>query len=110
MPDTIKLPSTESTTDIRIMRLKGDKMGESEGPNVVYRVLFELSAIPSQAWKNIFEKVWQALDSRSASGLRLDANVDRGFLVVRCALLEIAGVHLPALKKAVAATNSEYRE
>jgi hypothetical protein len=110
MSETNKLPSIESTPDIRIMRLKGDKTRESKGSNVVYRVLFELSATPSIAWTNIFKMVWQGLNPMSASGLRLEANVDRGFLVIRCPLQEIAGVHLPVLKKAVAATNTRYRE
>ncbi len=99
-----------SAPDIRIMRLKGKITPQTHESDVIYTVYFELSVTPPLAWKNIFCGEWLRLNPRSSSGRCLNANVERGFLVIRCPLQEIAGVHLPFLKKAVAATNKKYRE
>ena len=39
-----------------------------------------------------------------------ETNLQRGFLVIRCPLLEVGSVHLPVIKDAIAATNVEYEQ
>ncbi len=110
MSETITSSTAESAPDIRIMRLKGKITPQTHESDVIYTVYFELSVTPSLAWEYIFYGEWLRLNSRSSSGRCLDAKVERGFLVIRCPLQEIAGVHLPLLKEAVTATNKKYKE
>jgi hypothetical protein len=70
-------------------------------------VYFELSGTPAQTWRTIFAHEWKVLHDTQPQ-LSLDVNVDNKFLVIHCSLQEIADVYLPALKKAVEATNSSY--
>lgn len=100
----------ESVPDIRIMRLKGKRTPLPQESNVTYTVYFELSVMPTLAWQNMFYGEWLKLNPLSSSGQCLDPKMERGFLVIRCPLQEIAGVHLPLLKAAVAATNKKCRE
>jgi len=108
MSETITRSPAE--TDIRIMRLKGKITPQTHQSDAIYTVFFELSLTPPLAWKNIFEREWLRLKPLSSSGRCLDAKVEGGFLVICCPLQEIAGVHLPFLKNAVAATNKKFRE
>jgi hypothetical protein len=108
MSETITRSPAE--TDIRIMRLKGKITPQTHESGVIYTVYFELSLTPPLAWKNIFDGEWLRLNPLSSSGRCLDAKVEGGFLVICCPLQEIAGVHLPFLKNAVAATNKKYRQ
>lgn len=110
MFETITCSPSESAPDIRIMRLKGKITPRTLESDVIYTVYFELSVTPPLAWKKIFYGEWLRLNPLSSSGRCLDSKVEGGFLVIRCPLQEIAGVHLPFLKKAVAATNKKYRE
>jgi hypothetical protein len=110
MSETITRSTAESAPDIRIMRLKGKITPQTHESIVIYTVYFELSITPPLAWKNLFDGEWLRLKPLSSSGRCLDAKVEGGFLVIRCPLQEIAGVHLPFLKMAVAATNNKYRE
>lgn len=110
MSETITRSPAESAPDIRIMRLKGKITPQTHESDVIYTVHFELSVTPSLAWENIFYGEWLRLNPLSSSGRCLDAKVERGFLMIHCPLQEIAGVHLPFLKRAVAATNKKYRE
>jgi hypothetical protein len=109
MLETITRSTAESEPDIRIMRLKGKITPQTHESAVIYTVYFELSVTPPLAWKNIFYGEWLRLNPLSSSGRCLDAKVEGGFLVICCPLQEIAGVHLPFLKKAVAATNNKCR-
>lgn len=110
MSETIMHSSGGPGADIRIMRLKGNRTPQTRESNVTYTVYFELSVTPSLGWKNMFYGEWLKLNPLSSSGQCLDPKMERGFLVIRCPLQEIAGVHLPLLKAAVAATNKKYRE
>lgn len=118
MTTTTSNSSTDSTSRIRIVSLNREKTRKTgkemqrTGTAVsdpVYEVYFELSASPSQAWRNLFEKEWKTLNVPVDHPVR-EASIDGRFLFVRCPLQEIAAVQLPALKKAVAATNTSHRQ
>jgi hypothetical protein len=70
----------------------------------VYQVYFELSGNPLLAWREIFGREWKDLNPTQEAGL------DGRFLVMHCPLQEIATTHLPALTKAVEATNVAYKQ
>ena len=53
--------------------------------------------------ENIFGREWKGLN------LTQEADIDGAFLVLHCQLHEVAATQLPALKKAVAATNEAYK-
>ena len=122
MLETNQNSSIDSTADIRIVGLNRDKTRKTNGParpdksgsggsDAKYQVYFELSGTPSQAWRNIFEREWIRLwqanpTSRQQTGWQ-ETVIDGRFLVMHCPLPEIA-LHLPVLKKAVAATNTAY--
>ena len=55
-------PEAESITDVRIVGLNTDKTRRMIGSEKVYQVYFELSGIPPQGWRTIFEKEWKALN------------------------------------------------
>lgn len=93
--------------NIRITGLNTDKTRKTDGADIRYQVYFELSVTPVQSWRTIFEQEWKALNHTQPQ-LSLDVNVDNRFLVVHCSLQEIADIYLPALKKAVDATNRSY--
>ncbi|HXG37896.1 MAG TPA: hypothetical protein VNL36_03900 [Bacteroidota bacterium] len=116
MKTTASNSSMDSASPIRPIRIvslnrektrKTGKEMQRTGTAVsepVYQVYFELSESPSQGWRNLFEKEWKALNVVVHQPSR-EASVEGRFLVVHCPLQEIATVHLPVLKKAVAATN-----
>lgn len=94
--------STETAPVIRIERLNADKTRKDIGWDTVYHVYFELSAPPAPEWRNIFARQWIGLNTAR------EASIDGAFLVLHCQLHEVATPLLPALKKAVAATNDAY--
>jgi hypothetical protein len=96
--------SLESAPEIRIERLNTDKTRKDIGSDTVYHVYFELSGRPSPEWRSIFGREWKVLN------LAQEAEIDGAFLVVHCQLHEVAAVQLPALKKAVAATNEAHKQ
>jgi hypothetical protein len=104
MADTDEDPSTESTSEIRIVGLNTDKTRRTLGSYTVYQVYFELSETPPGTWSDIFGREWKNLNSSQEAG------IDGRFLVLHCSLQEIATTHLPALKKAVEATNVAYKQ
>ena len=93
----------ESAPEIRIERLNTDKTRKDSGSDTVYHVYFELSGHPSPEWRDIFGREWKRLS------LTHEVGIDGGFLVLHCQLHEVATTQLPALKKAVAATNEAYK-
>jgi hypothetical protein len=95
---------TKSTLEIRIVGLNADKTRRTLGSYTVYQVYFELSGTPSLAWRDIFGREWKDLNPTQEAG------IDGRFLVMHCPLQEIATTHLPALKKAVEATNVAYKQ
>jgi hypothetical protein len=97
----------DTNEHIRITRLNTDKTRKTNEADVRYQVYFELSGTPVQQWRTIFEQEWKVLHGTQPQ-LSLDVNVDNRFLVVHCSLQEIADLYLPALKKAVDATNRSY--
>lgn len=101
-------PEVESATDFRIVGLNTDKTRRMIGSETVYQVYFELSGIPSQGWRRIFEEEWKALNVGQPLSLQ-EASVERAFLMMQSPLQEIAN-HLPVLKKAVAAANITYKQ
>lgn len=110
MSEKSTLLPVEPSPDIRIMRLKGKIIPQTHETDVIYTVYFELSVTPPLAWETIFYGEWLRLNPHPSSAQYPDAKLERGFLVIRCPLQEIAGVHLPLLKMAVAAANKKYRE
>jgi hypothetical protein len=95
--------SAESLPEIRIVGLNADKTRKAVGSDTVYHVYFELSAHPPSEWTTIFAREWKSLN------LTQEACTDGAFLVIHCQLHEVATTQLPALKKAVAATNEVYK-
>jgi hypothetical protein len=104
MADTGEDSSTKSTPEIRIVGLNTDKTRRTLGSYTVYQVYFELSGNPPLAWRDIFGREWKDLNPTQEAG------IDGRFLVMHCPLQEVATTHLPALKKAVAATNIAYKQ
>ena len=96
--------SPDPAAEVRIERMNTDKTRKDTSSADTYHVYFELSGQPSSVWRSMFEEEWKKL-----SPLR-EAGTDRNFLVVHCRLDELAATQLPALKKAVAATNEAYRQ
>ncbi len=103
MAHTDEGPLTIATPEIRIVGLNTNKTRRTLGAYTSYQVFFELSGNTPLAWRDIFGREWKDLNSQR------DAGVDGIFLVIHCALQEIAGTYLPALKKAVDATNAAYK-
>ena len=104
MADTDENRSTESTHEIRIVRLNTDKTRRTLGSTTVYQVYFELSGNPPSGWRDIFGQEWKRLNPKQEAG------IDGKFLVLHCPLQEIATTHLPALKRAVETTNVAYKQ
>jgi hypothetical protein len=103
MSDAQKDTSLPSTLDIRIERVNTDKTRKDLGSDTVYHVYFELSGHPVPEWRAIFEREWKELSPTEKAG------IDGKFLVLHCQLHEVETIELPALKKAVAATNEAYK-
>lgn len=108
MVETKQDASVESTTDIRIVGLNTDKTRRMIGSETVYQIYFELSGIPPQGWRTIFEREWKALNVGQPLSLQ-ETSVERAFLVMHCPLKEVT-VHMPALKNAIASTNIAYKQ
>ncbi len=104
MTDTNEETSGKPTSEIRIVGLNTDKTRKTLGSDTVYQVYFELSEVPPPAWREIFGRSWKNVNPAQEAGL------DGTFLVMHCPLQEIAATNLPALKKAIEATNVEYKE
>jgi hypothetical protein len=104
MADTDQGSSTQTTPDIRIIGLNTDKTRRTLGSTTVYQVYFELSGNPPLAWREIFGREWKALNPSQEAG------IDGKFLVMHCPLQEVASTHLPALKKALEATDVAYQQ
>jgi hypothetical protein len=102
MPDNNRPRFTESSTEVWIVGLNKDKTRKTNGSYTSYQVYFELSEAPAAIWRDIFGREWNDVNTLH------DAKVDGRFLVISCPLVEIASIHLPGLKKAVAASNSAY--
>jgi hypothetical protein len=92
------------THDIRIVGLNTGKTRRTPGSYTVYRVYFKLSGAPSTAWSDIFGREWRDVNQTQEAG------VDGQFLVIDCPLRDIATTHLPALERAVRATNVAHRQ
>lgn len=108
MFETDQRPPVESATEIRITGINTDKTRKMIGSETKYLVYFELSGAPSQGWRTVFEREWKAFNAGQPLSLQ-ETSIDRAFLVMHCPLQEVAR-HLPDLKKAVAATNTAFRE
>jgi hypothetical protein len=104
MADTDEDLSTNATPEIRIVGLNTDKTRRTLGSYTVYQVYFELSGSPPLPWRDIFGREWKNLNPTQEAG------IDGRFLIMHCPLQEIATTHLPALKKAVEATNIAYKQ
>lgn len=104
MADTEEDLSTRTIPEIRIVGLNTDKTRRTLGSTTVYQVYLELSGTPPLAWGDIFGREWKDLNPTQEAG------IDGRFLVLHCPLDEVAATHLPALKKAVTATNLAYKQ
>jgi len=104
MAETDDSPSTRSTPEIRMVGLNTDKTRRTLGSYTVYQVYLELSGTPPLEWRDIFGREWKDLNPTQEAG------IDGRFLVMHCPLQEVAATHLPALKKAVTATNVAYKQ
>ncbi len=103
MSEESKDTSREFVPEILIVRLNTDKTRKDIGSDTVYHACFELSGHPPPEWTGIFGQEWKGLN------LTQEAEIDGAFLVLHCQLHELATAQLPALKKAVAATNEAYK-
>jgi len=103
MADAHNGPTSGSTLEIRIVRVNTDKTRRTLGSYTVYQVYFELSGNPPSAWRDIFGREWKDVNPTQEAG------IDGRFLVMHCPLQDVAVIHLPALKKAVGATNVAYK-
>lgn len=104
MFDSSQNPSPTATAEIRIVGLNTDKTRRTLGSYTVYQVYFELSGAPPLAWRDIFGREWKDVNPKQEAG------IDGRFLVMHCPLQEVAATHLPALKRAVEATNVAYKQ
>ena len=104
MSDVTKDSSTKPAVEIRIVGLNTDKTRKTLGSYTVYQVYLELSESPPWGWKDIFGREWKNLNPDE------EAIIDGKFLVFPSELQEIGSKHLPALKKAVEATNLAYKQ
>jgi len=104
MSENPKDASMEPGPEIRIERLNTEKTRKDIGSDTVYHVYFELSGHPPPEWRNIFGREWKGLNPTQ------EASIDGAFLILHCQLHEVAGTQLPALKKAVIATNEAYKQ
>ena len=96
--------STKATSDIRIVALNIERTRRALGSYTAYQVYFGLSGNPPLAWRDIFGREWKDLNPTQEAG------IDGSFLVMHCPLQEIPTRHLPALTKAVQATNVAYKQ
>lgn len=109
MSEILQNTLQKSSIDIQITGLNADKTRKISRSDKSYNIYFELSDVPTQVWKIIFEREWKAMISASHSnGAMTEAGIDRGFLVIHCPLKEVPVLYLPVLKQAVAAANEEY--
>lgn len=99
----------QNGSDFRIVGLNNDKTRKIDGSDVKYRVYFELSGTPSQAWGMLFEEEWKALNATQPA-LWQAASIDRRFIIMCCPLEEVVSMHLPFLRKAVEGTNKKYEQ
>jgi hypothetical protein len=104
MADIDEGPSTKPVPDIRIVCLTTNKTRRTLGSYTAYQVYFKLSANPPMVWRDMFGREWRDLNPAQGAGL------DGRFLVIQSPLEDIATIHLPALKKAVEAANTAYRQ
>jgi hypothetical protein len=104
MADAMKSSLTNPAVEIQIVGLNINKTQRTLGSYTVYQVYFQLSDSPPLIWREIFGREWKDVNAKQ------DAGVDGAFLVMHCPLREIAITHLPALKKAVAATNTAHKQ
>ncbi len=95
---------TSIAPEIRILGLNTDKTRRTLGSTDVYQVYFELSANPHAIWREMFGREWKKTNPSQEAGL------DGNFLVIHCHISEVAGTQLPALKKAIGATNVAFRQ
>ncbi len=98
----------ESAINIRIVGLNTDKTRRMIASETLYQVYFELSGIPPQGWRTVFEQEWKALNVGQPLALQ-ETTIERAFLMMQCPLREVAN-HLPVLKQAVAAANIAYEQ
>jgi hypothetical protein len=102
------LPQNEASSEIRIVGINTDKTRKIGGSEAIYHVYFSLSENPPGAWRSAFGEEWKTLGTTRPE-LRHAAGIDGEFLFVECSLGEVAEVLFPALKQAVATTNTSYR-
>jgi hypothetical protein len=103
MSENNQKSSLEFTADVRIVRLNTEKTRRIDGSFTGYQVYFELSGTPPLAWRDIFGREWNDLNPLQEAG------IDGRFLVMHCPLQKIE-IHLPVMKKAVAAANEAYKQ
>jgi hypothetical protein len=108
MNDNKQNSTVVCVTDIRIVGLNTDKTRRMIGSETIYQVYFELSGMPPQGWRTIFEQEWKALNVGQPLALQ-ETSVERAFLMMQCPLQEVAS-QLQVLKKAVAAANIAYED
>jgi len=94
---------------VRIVGVNTDKTRKKSGSETTYRVYLTLSENPPNAWRKLFAEDWKALGEAKPE-LQHEANVDGVFLSIDCSLGEVATIFLPALKQAVAVTNTSYMD
>ena len=107
MRETQQENPIDTNEHIQITGLNTDKTRKTDGADRGYQVYLELSGTPVQSWRTIFAQKWKEFHDTQPQ-FSLDVHVDNTFLVIHCVLQEIADIYLPALKKAVDATNRSF--
>jgi hypothetical protein len=100
--------SGDSTADIRIVSLNRDKTRRISGSNTEYRVHFELSGTPPQAWRNIFEQKWKALTLPADPENGMPETSMNGKFLLLHSPLQKTTAYLSVLKQIITATNETF--
>lgn len=89
--------------EIKVIGVDEIRTHKNDSEGQVYNVYFELSLVPPNEWKNIFEK------QNSAKQNSKKFWIDGRHVVVQCPLGEIESI-LKDVRKEVTRTNQKYQE
>ena len=90
--------------EIKVISVDEIRTHKTDSEGSTYNVYFELSLVPSNEWKNIFE------NQNSAKQNLRKFWVDGRHIVVQCLFFNEIEDMLTKVKKEVAITNQKYRE
>ena len=96
----------EEFEDITMVGINKDKLYRPDSDKLLYNVYFELSAVPTSEWVDIFDG--ERHFPRHTMWRR--AWIEDNYAVVHCCLDEVKAYHLRDLKEDIATSNRKYRE